>query len=453
MAATKEMLSNVIAEFIEKRSALKLEALEKAQVKALAALEEGSEAWRDLKAQQKQKTHEESVKFKPEVWLEHAASRAKQISLTTHSPKYTHSDAKGNGILVTPPGDAQPDYLITEAISEPTLDVIGNAAALDIAGLLKLEINGKALHHYLAEDDVSPLLPFAESEQQALSWLADFKQALSPASLSSHTLAKQLYFPVGESYHLISPLFASSLYQEVHEKIEWTMFSKEQKQAREARANKQYSDTFIVSIPEIAVQSFGGAQPQNISQLNSKSIRNGKAYLLSCAPPTWQSQERLPGKSVEGFWQLFAERVGRKVAFLKFYLSKRAKQPSTKAMRDIRADLIDELIDQLFATAAEIQNLRHRAGWSKSSGIPMAEQYWLDPYRGLNSESHEDKAFQQVRQSNEWQADVAKRFGQWLNKRLRAGDKLNVGDAEYNEWRRLVQKKLARLAKDMEDFS
>ena len=104
-------------------------------------------------------------------------------------------------------------------------------------------------------------------------------------------------------------------------------------------------------------------------------------------------------------------------------------------------------IDLLIATAAEIQNAEDKAGWSVESKIPEAEQLWLDPYRGL-----EDEAFKQKREDNDWQQQIAEGFGQWLNRRLRLGKKLDVEDGEYNEWRRLMKRKLRLLTQDLKEL-
>lgn len=192
-------LSDAIADFIQQRSTLKLDALDKTQAKDLAKLEEGSEGWATLKQQQLIKRQDEVDKYKPAAWLASAASRAKQISLTTHSPKYTHSDAKGNGVLYRSASDETLQYLTTAVIDDPELDVNGNAAALDIAGLLKLRGDNTSLYQALAQDDISPFLPFAESEIQAKEWMLGFKQALVANDIASHALAKQLYFPLNNN--------------------------------------------------------------------------------------------------------------------------------------------------------------------------------------------------------------------------------------------------------------
>ncbi len=142
--------------------------------------------------------------------------------MVTHALKFIHTDAKGSSIyaaaMVNSSDEENSHYVSTASIpSSIKIDVVGNAAALDVASLLQLEQNGESLIAVIARGDSSALQPFAESENQLSEWMNGFQQVLIPKELSSHTLAKQLYFPVGDNeYHLLSPLFASSLVQELY---------------------------------------------------------------------------------------------------------------------------------------------------------------------------------------------------------------------------------------------
>ncbi|RLM16765.1 type I-F CRISPR-associated protein Csy1 [Gibbsiella quercinecans] len=236
-------------------------------------------------------------RYQVRAWLTDAASRAEQISLVTHALKFTHSDAKGSSVFSAAPVEESPEYLSTASLRQPAVDAVGNAAALDVAKLLQTEYGGDSLAAALQREDHAALAVLTDDPQQLTQWITGFKRALTDKQLSSHKLAKQIYFPLsdtaaGSQYHLLSPLYSSSLAQALHQRITVARFSDEAKAIRQARKEQRWHDAIDVSYPNLAVQNMGGTKPQNISFLNSG--RRGKSYLLPCAAPVWQSIAKPP---------------------------------------------------------------------------------------------------------------------------------------------------------------
>lgn len=80
-----------------------------------------------------------------ETWLESAARRVKQIQAVTHSLKPTHPEARGTNIYIAPSSLPALSELGSHALgSQFAVDVVGNAAALDVYKLLKLQIGDAA---------------------------------------------------------------------------------------------------------------------------------------------------------------------------------------------------------------------------------------------------------------------------------------------------------------------
>jgi CRISPR-associated protein Csy1 len=429
-------LSEKIASYIQNRATARSEKLEKDAEKQRKESDEGS-----LESAQKRAEHEAS--FKPASWLTDAATRAKQINVVTHALKFTHSDAKGSSIYLHKVGDGpeEPRYLSTSTLSDIKADVVGNAAALDVAGLLRLEDGERvSLINRIAQGDTSSLAPFAENDDQLAEWVSGFKAVLTDKELSSHQLAKQLYFPLPDGgYHLLSPLYASSLAQALYQRITDSRYSDDAMALRKARREEKYSVSETVDYLAVAVQNFGGTKPQNVSQLNSG--RGGKSFLMSCQPPVWRKQDK-PPSSGNAFWREFDRRAWKTAKELKDYLTSIKDRSSTKARRDVRADLVDELMDTLFFYASEIIGMTDQVGWSAHSALPLSEQLWLDPLR-------DDEEFQRKRESDDWQTEIAERFASWLNRKLES-DKLAMKDAEYREWLGLVETKFKQ---DLEGFA
>lgn len=418
-------LSSFIVQFINTRLQNKLEVFDKTAEKRCAKLSGylWEEASQKLASERREIEQQHDVK----TWLTDAASRAGQISLVTHALKFTHSDAKGSSLFsrVEPPLTAR---LSTAALTQPAIDAVGNAAALDVAKLLQTEYHGDSLVAALQRNDHSALEALAESPEQLTQWLSGFQQVFSDKQLSSHKLAKQIYFPIGNGeYHLLSPLYSSSLAHALYERINAVRYGDEVKAIYQAKKEKQWHDKLSVSFPKLAVQNMGGTKPQNISALNS--TRRGRSYLLSCAPPQWQvvNQPPLHHKSI------FRERgdvdyhtYSTRNRMQEFLLSVRDVQ-NNRDIRVQRLRYLDQLIDQLFFYVAGVQNLKPE-GWSAASQLKRSQQLWLDPLR-----SHSDIPFRREREAGEWQQEVANEFGRWLNLRLQH-EKLIFGEAERREW-------------------
>lgn len=380
-----------------------------------------------------------AFKYLPANWLADAALRAKQIQMVTHALKFTHTDARGSSIYF-PEGQSQlegmknGELLSTASLTSPVIDAVGNAAALDVAALLQMEHEGKTLIQYIEQGDSSPLKPFAKDEIQLADWMGAFKQALEGNELSSHKLAKQLYFPVAKGqYHLLAPLYSSSLAHALNSRIAATRYGEEVKLIRKAKKDGRFNTAPVVDFPDTAVRTYGGTKPQNVSQLNSS--QGGKSFLLSCAPPNWEVQAT-PPLGVKSVFSRnhFGYRVRKEVWSLQQYLLKKLDNDSTKPIRDHRAERVDQVLDQLVQYAAEIQNLTGYVGWSAlpACKLSRAEQLWLDPQR-----AELDEVFAAELVKDDWQAVVADQFARWFNSRLKH-EKLTMGDAEHAEWKKLA---------------
>lgn len=422
---SKNTLSDFIVSYIAGRKQPKLEAFEKEAEKKLAALSDAEEiaaARQDIMQQRQQL----ESRYEVRNWLTDAASRAGQISLVTHAIKFTHSDAKGSSIFSVPQPDAQAQYLSGATLAAPAIDAVGNAAALDIAKLLQTEHEGDSLIACLNRDDNAALAALAENEQQLEAWVSGFKQVLINKQPATHKLAKQLYFPIGDGqYHLLSPLFSSSLAHALHQRIIDARFSDRSKDIYQAFRDKAWHPEPRVIYPKTAIQNIGGTKPQNISYLNS--VRGGKAFLLPCSAPEWQAISRPPLKHKSLFHDgsEFSRLARSSVWQMQQYLLS-VQDKNNADIRQRRLAYTDEIIDILFNYAASVQNLTDWKAWSQREECELkrSQQLWLDPQR-----AQVDEVFRVEREGGSWKEELAFDFGYWLNRKLKH-EKLQVGAVE-----------------------
>lgn len=227
--------------------------------------------------------------FSLEEWLPKAAKRAGQMSISTHPCTFTHPSARKNknddtSAVIANSYQANDGYLRSGNVVVQT-DALGNGAVLDVHSFLTLVMtDGQLLLEHIKKDTklAKGLLTIKNAEYAELKkgFLAMTSQ--SEESITSSKV-KQVYFPVGNGYHQLSLLTASGISYELRRRIDELRFSDERKQAKECEKNNEYSDTGYKSILDLTTIGYGGANPQNISVLNSKNV--GKTHLLSSVPP------------------------------------------------------------------------------------------------------------------------------------------------------------------------
>jgi CRISPR-associated protein Csy1 len=388
------------------------------------------------------KRAELQAQFIPAVWLEDAARRVAQIQAVTHSLKPIHPDAKGSSLFREPRSLAPLAEVGSHNLGASfDADVVGNAAALDVYKLLKLTHQGRSLLDLAIAADADLGAALSADPILAQAWMAAYAGLAAPRDkAASHSQAKQIYWPIDDNphddalYHLLAPLYPTSLVHRVYLALQDDRFSDAAKAAREARKAGELHQRPVREYPNLAIQSLGGTKPQNISQLNSE--RRGDNCLLASLPPVWKSVDVKPLFGVDSLFKRYSGRkeVRMLAAQLRRFLeSDPAGNLKTRQRRD---ELVDALIDELMQFTAELGTLN--AGWSRSAecDLPPAHRAWLDP-DGCDP-AVDDAADR-----------VVSDFANWLNGQLR--DPLPVGDQEFLHWRKLAREQFKQEEREATD--
>lgn len=415
------------------------------------------DARREAKLKDKEDDADRASKYEYTTWLADAAHRVGQIHAVTHVLKATHPDARGSSLHVAPSSLSLHTDIGSQFLGEDYAeDVVGNAAALDVYRLLKLDIDGKRLLDWVQIGDADLLAALSDDTEQARGWMQAFallvREDVQPAS---HTMAKQVYWLVGDDpqddshYHLLQPMFASSLAHFVHADIQDARFGDANKAARQAKRDNKPADAIYRDYRNMVVRKLGGSKPQNISQLNNE--RGGVNYLLSSLPqPAWKLSD---GANLLKLDSVFDEKRGAFFAYgevrllirgLADYL--KTDPEKNKKTRDRVEAFMQGIAEALALFGAEIRG-HHDAGWTRDTDcrLPLCEKLWLDPDRTeltpRDDPEHpywreEDIAFNVAYARGDWADEVASRFGLWLNQQLRnRSDKLiMLGESEMRHF-------------------
>lgn len=414
-------LRALIADFLKKRLEDKLE-----KIKGV-----------DEKSVRSRRT--ETDRFDKKAWLESAVHRVRQIQLVTHPLKATHPDLKikvATSLYIKPKELTSLDVVGSHVLGDNFVDdATGNAAALDIYDFLTQRYQDKTILDLARVSDPALLEALNENQELASSWAKAFSVVTNPACerITSHTLAKQLYWLTGDDVHsdasfqLLAPLFASSLTHRIYQTVQEDRFGEEATAARKAKNEGKYSERPVREYPQLAIQKLGGSNQQNISQLNSE--RRGDNLLFASLPPTWRSVDFKPLLNTESMFPRYSRRPEVKQlvkALLAFLKADPNRNVETRACR---AEMVDGLIDEFLQFSAELRSLP--AGWSQAPECRLtnAVKHWLDP-EGVDAALAAD-SLPFPTDTNE---RVCELFANWLNAQLR--DPLPMGDPEYLAWRK-----------------
>lgn len=375
-----------------------------------------------------------------------------QIQIASHIAKGIHPDIKvkkATNLLVNPVNMAAHVYVGSRVLDADTPgDATGNGSyvkkAYELNRLLTLEFEGQPIYAWLKQEDTDTVYVFTaglgdKGTVQALISLGEPRCA----GVSSSQLAKQIYWLLDEdevsahddsAYHLLAPLYPTSLVHRVYLHLQDDRFSDEAKAARAACKDGLHHARPVREYPDLAIQKLGGTKPQNISQLNNE--RRGENYLLASLPPVWKSAAVRPLLGVSSLFKVWDRRpiVSRQALALRRFLE--GRPPANVETRQRVRAWVETLLDELIQFQAELLTLE--PGWSQSDdcNLPVAQRIWLDPALQASDHSLEDA-----------EETIAGDFARWLNTQLR--NPLPVGDNEFIEWRKLAHEQLQSLAREV----
>lgn len=379
------------------------------------------------------------------VWLEENCKNAEYASVATHVSKLTHSSSKGTSFFVNTK-DEVGEYLTTSSLKKIVVDgAYDNALYSPVVSLLLVEKGGRYFYEDLIQGKFEGLEGFTEDMQQLETWKNQLKKAIDKPSKSSHSLSKQIYFPVSKNpkkcgdWHLISVLASSSLAQDIFSRTGAKEFNDNSRNLKQKyRSKSLYSKDEIVDFPNKATLMVTQSSHQNTSVLNGK--RSGRLFLLPSTPPTWQGQVKPPVNAKSWFnFSVPVTAYKEDVDYLRSFLLRFERiDLSTKdpKKRDWLVKWGARILSNVMFYAEGIQNLP--PGWSNVSGIKLKQeqQYFLDPYRT-------DSTFQAEKEASDWQNTIANDFAQWLNKKIQGKDRKFTPQPEHSRlWKGLMLEKL-----------
>jgi CRISPR-associated protein Csy1 len=380
----------------------------------------------------------------PVVTLSAICKNASRVSFATHVAKLTHSRIKGASNILDTSRSVSDRYLVTASLSSKEKDrAWDNSIYMPISELLSLECGDKSLADYVREDDEAPFKAFTSDTSLIKTWIANLKKGLVDERKSSHTLAKQVYWPVKDEndYHLLMPVVSSTLAQAMH--LNTKSYEKANMHTMALYRAGKYSSLKVVFYPKKAILKVTASEHRNVSNFNI--VRKGKLSFLSCSAPIWSDSLKPPAQRQLFFEYQITSKTEETVKELqKLLFVIKSNQLSTKSPKihiQIQ-ELIDSISKVIFGYIATVQSLKDHSGWSENSILKLSHQLLMDIYR-------DDKEFQQQRKNKEWKLEIVQDFGDWLNSRLKH-KKLQLGPIQAALWRGIFKIRLREFLADTE---
>lgn len=432
------MPSSSISELVPQLKLMITHFIEERKAQALDKLAEDSPKWAVI-----------MQKFQRDTWLADAARRVSQIQVASHIIKAQNQFAQGTSLYYSiDTARCEKGIVRSDDLGELRYqDVVGNAAALDVYKFLSLSFEGETLLSRALRHDKALLAALHDDVSIATEWLMAFASITEgkDSTPRAHTFIKQLYWPLSDSqYHVLVPLFPSSLVHHVFLDLNEKRFSERAAEARKARKENTAYSGIHYDFPNIAVLKTGGSNPQNIGQLNSQRV--GRSYLLPSLPPTWKTMD-LPYGVTSIFTRHFPRNRNVYVELKSLITFLESNPPPIIKTRDKRDQQIENIIDELVNYAFRLRN--EAPGWTQNAQCELSENeiYWLDPYRDEVDPNWTRPP------SDEWLAEIKAEFSRFINRSLTT-DKLKMADPEYHYWHDYLKHYIQQIDRfDMEVFS
>ena len=346
-------------------------------------------------------------RFSVQEWLSDAAKRVSQLSMVSHPSKFSHPSAKTSSVIVQ--ADYSVDGYLRSGNVNYSLDVFGNAAAMDVFKFLSVNLeNGQTILDAFEQqnEDLKQFIQHSSLDFDALR-LAFLVIKENDTSVKTDHLVKQVYFPVGgENYHLLSLLTPSGLITKLKQNIDAIRFSDATKLAKEQRKKNELDDVGYADIYDLTVTAYGGTQPQNVSVLNSQNAR--RAYLLSSAPPQFEKRKvKLPTKDFFAqclYWKKFNHEFSILQKYVRSDLKETEQVVRNRHIRKKIRQTIRQIIYEILFIAFCIR--RNQSGWSNKEYyqyLPLDQRIWLDEVH-LEEREHQE----------EWRDEISRRTAKWI---------------------------------------
>lgn len=348
--------------------------------------------------------------YEVRTWISNVVENIDKLFLNvSHVAKLTHSSSQAMSLKDSIPQTQYLHLMSTQTVGNQYLDSgYSDAKVAPIAEFLSYPVSNssKQLGEFLSEFEQCFAL-ISDNEEERETWCKQIKQAYESQKIRTHVLAKQIYIPVAESYHLVSPMYSSSLAQYIYLAIKEA--HDKDNPAKVARKNHQWCEQEAIYFPNIATLGVTKSNHQNVSKLNGE--RAGQMYLFSSLPPKIKHNPK-PPKDFKQLKRRFFYSCKDNLSEIKalLYVVEDKELFLDFSKRNILTEHIQSIMEKILDMMLVIRQ-QYIQGWSSQDLFPMSVRIFIDE-EILNTQT-----FSQPEIAS-YIGELAVEFAQWINKKI-----------------------------------
>ncbi len=424
------MLNPEIVEYVSLKAKSKLEKKYKEIMKKKESAKKDGENFSPTEEEKlivsRYENFDSNIEDECKAWIINIAQKdAKQRKTTTHVPKFIHPsiDIQFTNLIISPHPEAD-GYIKTSNVPA-YLDSFGNAASIAASELMFLMIEEKPLCKHLQEGTDIGKEFISSFENEEFPVVDRFLEMIKTSPSITDSRTRQVFFPVGDGYHIITPLMSSPVMNKLittlnknrdYNNNPTNSDDKNPPKAKDLEEKGKYLEGGYWTFFNTVNIKFGGAQPQNISLLN-KNVRTFK-FIKSLPPKIRKRKIRIP--SVSFFSDSIYIKADRYLTLFRALDKIYKSDEKNKEIRDKRDKYMFALLEEIATDIASVRfEISLFEGEYKGS-LDSAEYIML---------YEDEKRYE----TDEWLITISEKFAGWFfNTYKKLIDKpLSFSDVEY----------------------
>lgn len=327
-------------------------------------------------------------------WMNYIADNASKVSLSmSHVAKLTHSSNKAINLIDSIPQKKYQYLLTTQTANATDMDsAYTDASYAPVAEFLSFNVENtqKNLGDFLAENEIY-FSKLSNDVNVRENWKAKIAEAYISKKLTSHVLAKQIYFPIGNNqYHVISPVKSSALAHKIFDSVNNSRSN--DNPINQARKLNQTHEGIYIRFAKPAFLSVTKSNHQNASKLNG--IRRGGLLFFQALPPQWKSNV-LPPKDMKQFLARCRTttciEIFKEIKDLR-YIIKKENLTINVNRRNILGEKVASIADEVIHQILFIEQ-SYSKGWSKEIELEPYLRAFLDPTTQMDTTINDNKEY------------------------------------------------------------